>query len=103
MLQSVCFTFSSSGGGIDNSMQGIRPATHPLFVLSLCLTALTTGWGYWGSLGYMLHVLRVPSLEAPMVGGSLDQRRCQSVGVPGHPAAVGDAGGPHSVLDGSDT
>jgi hypothetical protein len=28
-------------------MQGIRPTTHPLLVLSLRLTALTTGWGYW--------------------------------------------------------
>jgi hypothetical protein len=35
MLQSVSLTFSSSGVGIDNSMQGIRPATYPLFVLSL--------------------------------------------------------------------
>jgi hypothetical protein len=46
MLQSVCLTFSSGGVGIDNSMQGIRPTTHPLLVLSLRLTALTTGWGY---------------------------------------------------------
>jgi hypothetical protein len=84
-------------------MQGIRPATHPLLVLSLRLMALATGWGYWGLLDYMLHVLRVPSLEAPKVGESLDQRWCQSVGVPGHPAAVGDAGGSHSVLDGSDS
>jgi hypothetical protein len=50
MLQSVCLTFSRSGVGIDNSMQGIRPATHTLLVLSLRLTALTTGWGYWGLL-----------------------------------------------------
>jgi hypothetical protein len=48
MLQSVCLTFSSSGVGIDNNMQGIRAATHPLFVFSQCLAALATGWGYWG-------------------------------------------------------
>jgi hypothetical protein len=84
MLQSVCLTFSSSGVGINNDMQGIRPATHPLFVFSLCLAALATGWGYWGLLDYILHVLRVLSLKAPRVGGSLDQRRCQSVRVPGH-------------------
>jgi hypothetical protein len=103
MLQSVCLTFSSSGVGIDNSTQGIRPATHPLFVFSLCLTEFATGWGYWGLLVYILHVLRVPLLKAPKVGGSLDQQRCQSVWVPGHPASVGDAGCPYSVLDGGDT
>jgi hypothetical protein len=75
MLQSVCWTFRS------NSMQRIRPATQPLFVLRLCLTALTIGWGYWGLLDYILHVLRVPSLEAPRVGGSLDQRQGNSVNI----------------------
>jgi hypothetical protein len=37
MLQSVCMAFSSSGVGVVNSMQGIRPATYPLLVLSQCL------------------------------------------------------------------
>jgi hypothetical protein len=45
----------------------------------------------------------VLSLEAPKVGGSLDQRWCQSAGVLGYPAAVGDAEVPHSVHDGRDS
>jgi hypothetical protein len=62
MLQSVYMTFSSSGVGIVNSMQGIRPATYPLLVLSQCLY----GIDWLGLLGFSgekldcsLQVLRV--------------------------------------------
>jgi hypothetical protein len=104
MLQSVYTTFSSSGVGIVNSMQGILPATYPLLVLSLGIDDWLGVLGFTGEkLDCSLQVLRVLSLEAPKVGGSLDQRWCQSVGVLGYPAAVGDAEVPNSVPDGTDT
>jgi hypothetical protein len=78
MLQSVCMTFSCSGVGIVNSMQGIRPAMYPLLVLSQCLYGIDDWLGLLGfteeKLDCSFQVLRVLSLEAPRVGGSLDQR-----------------------------
>jgi hypothetical protein len=97
MLQSVCMIFSSSGVGIVNSMQR-------LLVLSQCLYGIDDWLGLLGFSGEKqdcsLQVLRVLSLESPRVGGSLDQRWCQSVGVLGYPAAVGDAEVLHSGLHG---